>query len=104
MNILKASYEIVRATPDGLDAIEEAARICYLSEPKDTLELREEFAESSGFGGVTFEQFVQEKFIASLIKRGHATPFEDMDITIHFICDRGVSHEQVRHKNICVTQ
>jgi len=111
MNILKASHKIVRFTPDMLDAIDEAARTCYLSEPKDTPELRDEFRRQATLdpllcmaGSVqlsfstAFEYWVQAKFIKGLIKKGHTTPFEYGDIEIEFICDRGVSHEAVRHR------
>ena len=101
MNILKPSYKIVRATPDMMEAIEDAARTCYLSEPKDTPELRKEWAEynkSQGKGISFFEDFVRNKFIKRLISIGHQTPFEFGDIEIEFVCNRGVSHEAVRHR------
>ena len=96
MNILKPSYRIVRSTGDMLDAIEEAARVCYLSEPKDTLELREFHTMIDQ--DIPFDKFVQKRFIEGLIKVGHQTPFEFGDIEIEFICNRGVSHEAVRHR------
>jgi thymidylate synthase (FAD) len=96
MKIIKPSFEIVRTTEDGLRAIEEAARTCYLSEPRDDEALRAEHAEY-GFG-VSFEEFVRNEFVTKLRTMGHQTPFEFMDIEIVFICDRGVSHEQVRHR------
>lgn len=96
MNILKPSYKIIRYTPDILDAIDEAARTCYLSEPRDTPELRDEWADECG--DLTFEEYVQNKFLTKIRKMGHQTPFEYGDIEIEFICDRGVSHELVRHR------
>lgn len=111
MNILKASHRIVRYTPDMLEAIDEAARTCYLSEPKDTLELHAEFKSAvvdnkrhmySGSVALTyptaFEYWIRDRFIRKLMKMGHQTPFEFGDIEIEFICDRGVSHEAVRHR------
>jgi len=96
MNILKPSHKIVRYTSDMYDAVEDAARLCYLSEPKDSPKLREEWVSQGG--NLTFEQFIQEKFIRGLIKIGHQTPFEFADIEIEFVCNRGVSHEAVRHR------
>jgi len=101
MNILKPSYEIVRHTPNMYGAIEDAARTCYLSEPKDTPELRKEWSDATDDVPrpfISFEKFVQEKFIRGLIRTGHQTPFEFADIEIDFICNRGVSHEAVRHR------
>ena len=106
MNILKPRYEIARVTPYMYKAIEEGARICYLSEPKDTPKLRAEYIQyctdnNQGYAdplGVGFKNFVREQFIKKLMKMGHQTPFEHGDITIDFICDRGVSHEAVRHR------
>lgn len=80
MNIIEPSYRIVRHTPDIITAIDEAARTCYLSEPKHNTKIE------------------QEDFIHRLIAMGHQTPFEYGDIEIEFICNRGVSHEAVRHR------
>lgn len=96
MKIIKPSFKIVRTTEGGLQAIEEAARTCYLSEPVDNHELRAEYLRSAL--PVSFDTFVRNKFITKLRTMGHQTPFEFMDIEIEFICDRGVSHEQVRHR------
>lgn len=99
MNILKASHHICRYTEDGLNAIDEAARTCYLSEPKDSVELRVEWHKliEKGYVGL-YDQFVQNKFLDKIRNMGHQTPFEFMDIEIEFICDRGVSHEAMRHR------
>lgn len=81
MKIIKPSVEII--TPiDGqtiLKRIEECGRVCYKSEDKIT--------EDSA-----------EKFVANLIKRGHEAVLEHCSFTLKFICDRGVSHEIVRHR------
>jgi thymidylate synthase (FAD) len=62
-----------------LKKIELAGRTCYKSEDKIT-------AESA------------EKFISSLIRRGHESVLEHASVTVKFIVDRGVSHEIVRHR------
>jgi thymidylate synthase (FAD) len=62
-----------------LQNIELAGRTCYKSEDKIT----EESAE---------------KFIKMLIQKGHESVLEHEKITVKFICDRGVSHEIVRHR------
>lgn len=103
MNLINPFHELIRATPDGLNAIEEAARTCYLSEPKDTAALRQEYMllnlqDLPPEQFITYKNFVRNKFIKTLIRRGHTTPFEFMDIEIEFTCDRGVSHEAVRHR------
>jgi thymidylate synthase (FAD) len=81
MKIIKAGYQII--TPiDGeaiLKRIEEAGRTCYKSEDKIT-------------GDSCF------KFVKTLIDRGHEAMIEHCSITVKFICDRGVSHEIVRHR------
>lgn len=81
MKIINASYRI--ETPiDGaeiLKRIEKAGRTCYKSEDRIT-------AESA------------EAFIRMLIERGHESVLEHESITVRFICDRGVSHEIVRHR------
>lgn len=81
MKIIKPSVEFI--TPiDGesiLKRIEQCGRVCYKSEDKIT--------DNSA-----------EKFVANIIKRGHEAVLEHCSFTIKFICDRGVSHEIVRHR------
>jgi thymidylate synthase (FAD) len=59
--------------------IEECGRTCYKSEAKIT----EESADH---------------FIANLLRRKHESVLEHSSITIRIICDRGVTHELVRHR------
>lgn len=81
MKIINASYRI--ETPiDGaeiLKRIEKAGRTCYKSEDRIT----EESAEA---------------FVRKLIERGHESVLEHASITVRFICDRGISHEIIRHR------
>lgn len=81
MKIIKPSYEIM--TPIDrisiLKSIEIAGRTCYRSSDKIT--------EDSA-----------SKFVRMLIKNGHEAMIEHNSITVKFICDRGVSHEIVRHR------
>lgn len=39
-----------------------------------------------------------EKFVENIIKRGHESVLEHCSFTVRFICDRGISHELVRHR------
>lgn len=81
MKIIKPDVEFI--TPvDGatiLKRLEECGRVCYKSEDKIT--------EDSA-----------PKFVAGIIKRGHEAVLEHCSFTVKFICDRGVSHEIVRHR------
>lgn len=56
--------------------LEQAGRICYKSEPE---------GDAGGF-------------IRRLIKSGHESVIEHHSISVKIICDRGVSHELVRHR------
>ena len=81
MKIIEPSVELVNA-PDYktlLTTIEAAGRTCYKSEDKIT--------DGSA-----------EKFVRGIIKRGHEAVIEHGSLTVRFICDRGVSHEIVRHR------
>lgn len=44
------------------------------------------------------------RFIRGLIKSGHRSVLEHVSITVRFICDRGVTHELVRHRIASYTQ
>ena len=81
MKIISPSFEIMSLV-DGkavLNHIEKCGRVCYKSEDKIT--------ETSAAA-----------FVAGIIKRGHEAVLEHFNITVKFICDRGVSHELVRHR------
>lgn len=81
MKIIKPSVEFI--TPiDGkeiLSRIEECGRVCYKSEAR--------IADGSA-----------EAFCRGIIKRGHEAVLEHASFTVKFVCDRGVSHEIVRHR------
>lgn len=80
MRVIKPGYEIL--TPirgDELKLIEKAGRTCYKSE--------ENITDESA-----------KKFVAGLINRHHEAMLEHSFLSIRFICDRGVSHELVRHR------
>lgn len=81
MKIIEPSVELINA-PDYktiLTTIEAAGRTCYKSENK--------IMDGSA-----------EKFVRGIIKRGHEAVIEHGSLTVRFICDRGVSHEIVRHR------
>ena len=79
MRIIKPGVEIMTPTDGILQHLERCGRVCYKSEDK--------IADGTA-----------EKFIAGIIKRGHEAVSEHASITVKFTCDRGVSHEIVRHR------
>lgn len=81
MKIVKASTEIFTDT-NGIDIlkhIEKCGRVCYKSE-----------------GKITDDSYIS--FVKKIVERGHEAVLEHFNITVKFICDRGVSHEIVRHR------
>lgn len=81
MKIISPSVEIIDCHPweQMFENIERCGRVCYKSEDKIT-------------------PGSAEKFIKSVIKSGHESVLEHEKITVKVICDRGVSHEIVRHR------
>ena len=81
MKIVDAGYEILDPLngEEILKKIERVARVCYKSEDKIT--------EGSA-----------EKMVRALIKSNHMAMLEHYSFSVKFICDRGVSHEIVRHR------
>jgi thymidylate synthase (FAD) len=81
MKIIEPSVEIL--TPvDGIEvlkALELAGRTCYKSEDK-----------------ITEDSCV--KFVQNVLMRGHEAVIEHYNVTVRFVCDRGVTHEIVRHR------
>ena len=64
-----------------LKDIEKVARTCYKSEDK-----------------ITKDDSSARDIVSKLLKRGHEAMLEFGDITVKFVCDRGISHEIVRHR------
>lgn len=85
MKVVKQSVEIMGCGGMPIDGqvmlkhIEMCGRVCYKSEDK----INDDSAE---------------KFVRRIIKSGHESVLEHASITVRFICDRGVSHEIVRHR------
>lgn len=80
MKVIKPYFEIEDFKPtEMLIKIEKAGRTCYKSESK-------------------FNYNTASKFIRMLIKWGHESVLEHEKITVRIVCDRGVSHELVRHR------
>ena len=81
MKIIEPSIE-VKDKPNGqaiLKKIERIGRVCYKSENRITKDSA-------------------ERFVKSILDRGHESVLEHVSISVRVICDRGVSHEIVRHR------
>lgn len=81
MLVVKPSVEIIDmdSYESILKKIEKIGRVCYKSEANIT--------EDSA-----------EKFIKNLLTRQHESVIEHEAVTVKFVCDRGVTHEIVRHR------
>lgn len=81
MRIIKPGFEFI--TPIRGDVIlkrlEQCGRVCYKSESKITDDSAPDF-------------------VRRIIASGHEAVLEHCAFTVKFICDRGVSHEIVRHR------
>jgi thymidylate synthase (FAD) len=85
MKIVKQSVTLEWITPDAEATIERAGRTCYKS---DVLPDRP---------CLTRVQSARE-FIAMILRRGHESVIEHASASFRIVCDRGVSHEIVRHR------
>jgi thymidylate synthase (FAD) len=89
LKIIKPYFEILNAESikgdEILKKIELAGRTSYKSE-----------------GNITDES--AKAFVEMLIKRGHLSVLEHHFVSVKIICDRGVSHEIVRHRLASYTQ
>lgn len=81
MRILHPSFKILSEFNREyiLKLIESAGRTCYRSEDKIT--------------GDSASDFVQR-----IVRSGHLSVIEHVSVTVRIVCDRGVSHELVRHR------
>ena len=81
MKLIKSFY-VIESEIDSdkiLKAIEVAGRTCYKSEDKITTDSAKEF-------------------VKKIVKSRHESVIEHQNLSIRFVCDRGVSHELVRHR------
>lgn len=86
MRTIYASVELVsqQEAEDLYRVIEVVGRTCYQSE--------------------SVEGDTPEKFIQRTMNRGHLSVVEHGAITVKIICDRGVTHELVRHRLASMSQ
>lgn len=81
MKIIEPSVSLEQEIDTGkiMKHIEKAGRVCYKSEnniSNDSADI----------------------FIRNILKRGHESVIEHVSITFKVVCDRGVTHEIVRHR------
>lgn len=83
MRLIKPKVEILDNLngTEILKRIEKVARTCYKSEDK-----------------ISEDDSSARKLVTRLTKSHHEAMLEFIDITVKFTCDRGVSHELVRHR------
>lgn len=81
MKIVEPSFEILDEINGSkmIKSIEKYGRVCYKSEANIT--------EDSA-----------QRFVANIIKSGHESVIEHEKVSVRIICDRGVTHEIVRHR------
>lgn len=81
MRLIEPSFEMLDEIngEEILKKIESIGRVCYKSESNIT-------------------QDSASKFIKNIIKSGHESVIEHEKISVRIICDRGVTHEIVRHR------
>lgn len=81
MKVIRPSVEILNEIigDEILKRIELIGRVCYKSEDKITTDSA-------------------KTFISNILKNGHESVIEHEKVSVRIICDRGVSHEIVRHR------
>lgn len=82
MRIVEPSADILRADPEeDFFVMALAGRTCYKSDGGDA-----------------------RKFVQARMAQGHESVIEHSIVTVRFVCDRGVSHELVRHRMASFSQ
>lgn len=87
MKVIAPSFEILflPESDEVLGALERYGRTCYKSEEKITPDSAADF-------------------VRRIIKSGHHSVIEHVSMTVRFVCDRGVTHELVRHRLAAYSQ
>jgi thymidylate synthase (FAD) len=77
MKVISPGFEILGDIngEEVISAIEDAGRTCYKSDKGDALH-----------------------FVDRIIRNGHESVLEHQSVSVRIVCDRGVSHEIVRHR------
>lgn len=81
MRVVEPYFQVLRFPPRAeiLALLEAAGRTCYKSES----------SSADGSAG---------PFVRRIVARGHESVIEHESATVKIVCDRGVSHELVRHR------
>lgn len=81
MKLIKPKVEILDKIngDEVITKLAKIARVCYKSEDASTLEK-------------------DKRLVENLIKSGHEAMIEFFDVTVKFTCDKGTSHQIVRHR------
>ena len=81
MKFIEQSVELLNEQDYGtaVRLLEQAGRTCYQSDRSETL------------GGA-------EKFLQNLIRAGHESVVEHLNITVKFVTSRNITHQIVRHR------
>lgn len=80
MKIIRPSFTWHGETPNGhaiLKSIASAGRVCYQSEANGKSDA---------------------DFVRAIVRRGHESVIEHEKLSVRIICDRGITHEIVRHR------
>jgi len=85
MILLKPKYEIQEILTNSVDLINYAGRLCYRV-PSPT------------------NRHAYKEYVGKLIKAGHESVIEHSFLSVLFVCDRGISHQLVRHRLASFTQ
>lgn len=81
MRLIQPKAVLISKTENPEIVIEKTGRICYKSEHK-----------------TDFTKETAIDFCKMIMKRNHESVLEHVSATVTFTCDRGISHELVRHR------
>lgn len=107
MQIVQPSVILIDATPYPEQKIEESARVCYQSQERakrcDSCKglghvIDSDIDNCETCGGYGTNRKAAEKFVKMLLSNQHESVIEHVSASFMIVCDRGVSHEIVRHR------
>lgn len=86
----------------GMASREQYFKYCYNKFSKTNSIGNAEYSTWRGFVTTNLRVLVENNWLNDLEYLCEPTEYHEKRITVKFICDRGVSHEFVRHKMLCV--
>ena len=89
---------------ESMKIINASAKVDWIETGNEILRRLEAYGRTAYKSEDRITEDSAEKFIRMIVKRGHHSVLEHVAVSVRVICDRGITHEIVRHRIASYTQ